>query len=127
MFAKTALINLCKKFQLTLLKQAHNSVIFSRKTKNTTKLNAKFYKSIKEISFDYAILEKVKDIIGAKLNVAWSDLGSWRAITHLFKKIKHKYYKKNNTFLKPWGKYFNLHRGDGFSNKRACYKQKFFN
>ncbi len=111
---KDALINLCKKFQLTLLKQAHNSVIFSRKIKNTTKLNAKFYKSIKEISFDYAILEKVKDIIGAKLNVAWSDLGSWRAITHLFKKIKHKYYKKNNTFLKPWGKYFNLHRGEGF-------------
>jgi len=60
------------------------------------------------------VLEKVKNIIGAKIAVGWSDLGSWRAITLLFKKIKNRYYQKKNTFLKPWGKYFNLHRGDGF-------------
>lgn len=111
---KDSLISICKSFQPSLYKQCLNSVTFSKKKNNTIKLNKKFYMPIKEISFDYAILEKVKTIIGIKLNVGWSDLGSWRAITHLFKKIKHKYYQKKNIFLKPWGKYINLHRGDGF-------------
>ena len=51
-------------------------------------------------------------------------MGSWRAITRLFQRIKNKYYKKENTFLKPWGKYFNLHRGEGFLIKELVVNKK---
>ena len=111
---KDSLINLCRQFQPILFQQCMRSVQKSLHKNLTFKLNKSEYKKINEISFDYAVLEKVKNIIGAKIAVSWSDLGSWRAITLLFKKIKNRYYQKKNTFLKPWGKYFNLHRGDGF-------------
>ncbi len=111
---KDSLINLCRQFQPILFQQCMRSVQKSLHKNLTFKLNKSEYKKINEISFDYAVLEKVKNIIGAKIAVGWSDLGSWRAITLLFKKIKNRYYQKKNTFLKPWGKYFNLHRGDGF-------------
>ena len=62
-------------------------------------------------SFDHAILEKTKDINAIKLNIKWSDLGSWREILIMFNNNKSKYFKKKNTFNRPWGKYTNLFRG----------------
>ncbi|MFN3527829.1 MAG: mannose-1-phosphate guanylyltransferase/mannose-6-phosphate isomerase, partial [Candidatus Altarchaeaceae archaeon] len=38
------------------------------------------YKNIPEISVDYGIIEKEKDIVVGKLNVYWSDLGSFDSI-----------------------------------------------
>ena len=38
--------------------------------KNVFYLNKKSFKKIKEISFDYAILEKAKNINGIKLDIA---------------------------------------------------------
>ena len=111
---KDSLLNHCKKYQPILLNTCINSVKKAKHRGKTTILNSSFYKKVKEISFDYAVLERSKNIIGVKLNLLWSDLGSWRAITLLFSRIKNMYYSKKNTFIKPWGKYFNLHRGRYF-------------
>ena len=43
-----------------------------------------------------------------------SDLGNWNEISKIFKKNKSKYFKKNNVFYRPWGKYINLYNGKGF-------------
>jgi len=121
---KDSLITHYKKNQQSLLKICLKAVQKSKYKKSTYKLHKSSYAKAKEISFDYAILEKSKDIFGIKLNLLWSDLGSWRAITQLFQRIKNKYYKKENTFLKPWGKYFNLHRGEGFLIKELVVNKK---
>ena len=111
---KISLISHFKKKQPFLLKQCKESMDKAQILKFTYKLHKLSYSKIKNISFDCAILEKAKKILGIKLNIFWSDLGSWKAITHLFQKIKSKYYEKKNIFIKPWGKYFNLHRGKDF-------------
>ncbi len=45
-------------------------------------------------SFDYAILEKTKQINAVKLDIPWSDLGSWKEILKMYDKNKNKYIKK---------------------------------
>ena len=111
---KLSLINKFKKKEPFLFKKCEESINKSLIIKSTYKLQKLSYTKVKNISFDYAILEKSTKILGIKLNLLWSDLGSWDAITQLFQKIKKNYYNKKNTFLKPWGKYFNLFRGEGF-------------
>ena len=48
----------------------------------------KSFNKIEEKSFDYAILEKSNEINGIKLNIPWSDLGSWYEISNIFQKYK---------------------------------------
>ncbi len=91
-----------------------NSVIRSKISKNIYNLNKEHFSKLKNISFDYAILEKSKNINAIKLDLPWSDLGNWKEITNIFKKNKNKYIKKKNIFFRPWGKYTNLFRGKGF-------------
>ena len=66
-------------------------------------------------SFDYAILEKTKYINAIKLNIPWSDLGSWKEILKMYDKNKNRCIKKNNIFHRPWGKYTNLFEGRIFN------------
>ena len=84
----------------------------------------KSFKKIENKSFDYAILEKSKNINGIKINIPWSDLGSWREISSIFKKNKSKYLKKRNIFYRPWGKYTNLFNGKGFLIKELVVNSK---
>jgi mannose-6-phosphate isomerase-like protein (cupin superfamily) len=87
-------------------------------------LDKVFYSKTKNISFDYAILEKTKNINAIKLNVPWSDLGSWKEICKMFDKNKNKYIKKKNIHYRPWGKYKNLFEGRGFLMKELHVKYK---
>ena len=83
----------------------------------------KFNKNLSK-SFDFAILEKTKNINAIKLDIIWSDMGSWKEILLMFNKHKKKYFKKNNTFLRPWGGYTNLYRGNNFLIKELFIKPK---
>jgi len=75
-------------------------------------------------SFDYAVLEKTKDIYAIKLNIPWSDLGSWKEICKMYDKNKKLYIHKKNIFYRPWGKYINLFRGKNFLIKEIFVKPK---
>ena len=66
---------------------------------NTYFLNKKAFTKNLSNSFDYAILEKTKNINAIKLNIPWSDLGSWKQILLMFFKNKNKYFRKKNVFL----------------------------
>jgi mannose-1-phosphate guanylyltransferase/mannose-1-phosphate guanylyltransferase/mannose-6-phosphate isomerase len=46
------------------------------------RLGASAWKSIRAISFDYAIMEKAADLMAVPLDCGWSDLGSWDALWH---------------------------------------------
>jgi len=111
---KDSIVNNFKKHQPQIFKLCTDAVNKSTIYKNVYHLNKHSFNKLKEKSFDHAILEKSKNINGIKLNIPWSDLGSWKEISNIFNKNKSKYFKKSNVFYRPWGKYINLYSGSGF-------------
>ena len=121
---KDSIINNFKKYQPKTYKSCLLSINKSKYKNNTYYLNkSAFIKSV-EKSFDYAILEKSKNINAIKLDIPWSDLGSWKEISKIFDKNKSKYFKKKNVFYRPWGSYTNIFRGKNFLVKELNVKSK---
>ena len=111
---KDSIIKNFKKYQPKTYKYCLNAVNKAKFKNNTYHLsNASFIKC-NENSFDYAILEKTKQINAIKLNIPWSDLGSWKEISKIYKRYKARYFKKKNVYYRPWGKYINLFKGKNF-------------
>lgn len=121
---KDSLINNFKKHQFKNYNYCVDSINRAKNRNNIYYLNKNSFKKIKEISFDYAILEKAKNINGIKLNIPLTDLGNWKVIWKFFKKKRSKNYIKNNTFFRPWGRYINLFSGKGFLLKELIVKAK---
>ena len=121
---KDSIINNFIKYQSKTLKLCIDAVHKSKVSNNVYYLEKKSFKKIRDESFDYAILEKSKNINAIKLNIPWSDLGSWKEIANIFNKNKSKYYKKTNVFYRPWGKYTNLYSGKGFLVKELVVNSK---
>ena len=121
---KESLINNFKKIQKKTYKHCLNSLKKAKFKNNTFYLNkSSFIKSV-EKSFDYAILEKAEEINAIKLNIPWSDLGSWKEISKIYQKNILKYIKKKNFHFRPWGKYINLFEGKGFLVKELTVNSK---
>ena len=111
---KDSILNNFKKYEFKTLNLCINATIRSKVKKNVFYLDKNSFKKIQEKSFDYAILEKSNNIFGIKLNILWSDLGSWKEISKVFKRNKSEYFKKKNVFYRPWGRYINLFHGKNF-------------
>ena len=121
---KDSIINNFKKYQPKTYKSCLASVNKAKYKNNTYYLNkSSFVKSV-EKSFDYAILEKTKQINAIKLDIPWSDLGSWKEILKVYDKNKNKYVKKKNVYYRPWGRYTNLFNGREFLIKELFVKSK---
>ena len=121
---KDSIINNVKKEQFFLFNSCLNSTIKSKLKNNTIKINKKYFDKIKAISFDYAILEKAKEINSIKLNLKWSDLGSWKEIFKIIKSKTSKSYIKKNTYRRPWGCYKNFFKGENFLLKELIVNKK---
>ena len=121
---KDSLINNFKIFEKKIYLNCKKAVHKAKYNNNIFYLNAKEFKKNKSIPFDRAILEKSQEINAIKLNIPWSDLGSWREICLMFNKNKKKYFKRKNIFYKPWGKYINLFKGNRFLIKELIIKPK---
>jgi len=121
---KDSIINNFKKYQPTIYKNCVNAVLKARLKDNTYYLNKASFEKATAKSFDYAILEKTKQINAIKLDIPWSDLGSWKEILKMYDKNKNKYYKKKNIFYRPWGRYVNLFEGKKFLIKELSVKPK---
>ena len=121
---KGSIINNFKKYQNKTYRSCLDAVNKATYRNNTYYLNkSSFVKSV-EKSFDYAILEKTKKINAIKLDIPWSDLGSWREISKIYKKNKAKYFKKKNVYYRPWGRYINLFEGKNFLVKELTVNSK---
>src|SRR5210317_151562 len=121
---KDSIINNFKKYQPTIYKDCLNAVSKAKLKDNTYYLNKASFEKATAKSFDYAILEKTKQINAIKLDIPWSDLGSWKEILKMYDKNKNKYYKKKNVYYRPWGRYVNLFEGKGFLIKELFVKPK---
>ena len=121
---KDSIINNFKKRQPKTYKSCLDSVNKAKLKNKIYYLNkTSFVKSV-EKSFDYAILEKTKEINAIKLNIPWSDMGSWKEISEIYKKNKSKYFKKENVYYRPWGSYVNLFVGKNFLVKELTVNSK---
>ena len=121
---KDSIINNFKKYQPKTYRSCLKSMNKAKFKNNTYYLNRSSFVQSIEKSFDYAILEKTKNINAIKLDIPWSDLGSWNEISKIYKKNKSKYFKKKNVYYRPWGRYVNLFEGKGFLVKELYVKSK---
>ena len=121
---KDSVINNFKKYQSKTYKNCLKAVFKSKYIKNIIYLNKQSFIKSTPKSFDFAILEKTKDINAIKLDIPWSDLGSWKEICKMYDKNKKNYIKKSNTFYRPWGRYVNLFTGKNFLIKELYVKPK---
>ena len=98
---KDSIINNFKKHQPIIYKNCVNSIKKAKLKNNTYYLNkASFIKATAK-SFDYAILEKTKKINGIKLDIPWSDLGSWKEILKCMTKTKINMLRKKMFITDP--------------------------
>ena len=121
---KKSLIFNYKKYQPNMYKNCLISVNKSIYKNNVYYLNKKSFEKNNAKSFDYAVLEKSKNLNAIKLNIQWSDLGSWKEICKMYGRYKKKYFNKKNVFHRPWGKYVNLFSGKKFLIKELYVKSK---
>ena len=121
---KDSIIYNFKKYQPKTFISCLASVNKSKYNNNIYYLKkSSFVKSL-EKSFDYAILENAKQINAIKLNIPWTDLGSWKEILKVYDRNKDKYYNKKNVYYRPWGRYTNLFKGKEFLIKELFVKSK---
>jgi len=111
---KDSIINNFKTHQPTIYKYCKESVLKARIKKNTYYLNKNSFIKAKAKSFDYAILEKAKQINAIKIDIPWSDLGNWPEISKIYERDIAKYSRKKNVYKRPWGSYVNLFKGKDF-------------
>lgn len=121
---KDSIINNFKKYQPITYRNCVNSVKKAKYKANTYYLNKGSFIKATAKSFDYAILEKTKQINAIKLDIPWSDLGSWKEILKMYDTNKNKYIKKKNVYYRPWGRYTNLFEGKEFLIKELFVKPK---
>ncbi|WP_075506697.1 sugar phosphate nucleotidyltransferase [Candidatus Pelagibacter communis] len=121
---KDSIINNFKKYSPTIYRNCVTSVNKAKYKSNTYHLNKSSFIKATAKSFDYAILEKTKEINAIKLDIPWSDLGSWKEILKMYEKNKNNYIKKKNVYYRPWGRYTNLFEGKEFLIKELYVKPK---
>ena len=121
---KDSIINNFKKYQPNIYRNCNKAVTKAKYKSNVYYLNKQAFTKATAKSFDYAILEKTKDINAIKLDIPWSDLGSWKEICKMYGRNKRHYYKKKNVFHRPWGSYVNLFNGKEFLIKEIYVKPK---
>ncbi len=121
---KISIINNFKKHQFKTYRNCLKAIVKSKYKKNIYYLSKSAFVKTSSNSFDYAVLEKAKDINAIKLDIPWSDLGNWKAICKMYEKNKKSYFKKKNIFYRPWGNYTNLFSGEGFLIKEIHVKPK---
>ncbi len=121
---KDSIINNFKKYQPNIYRNCIEAVIKAKYKNNVYYLNKQAFIKATAKSFDFAILEKTKEINAIKLDIPWSDLGSWKEICKMYGKNKRLYFKKKNVFHRPWGSYVNLFNGREFLIKELYIKSK---
>jgi mannose-1-phosphate guanylyltransferase/mannose-6-phosphate isomerase len=121
---KVSIINNFKKYEPNIYRNCLKAVNNAEYKSNTYYLSKAPFTKATCKSFDHAILEKTKHINAIKLDIPWSDLGSWKQILKMYDKNKNKYIKKINVCYRPWGRYTNLFEGKNFLIKELYVKPK---
>ena len=80
LFAAKDIINLFKILQPKIYNQVSQAINKGYNDLGFFRLDPKSWQTLENISFDYAIMEKIDNVIAMPLDVGWSDLGNWGAV-----------------------------------------------
>ena len=80
MFRARDMIKAFETYSKNLIKPVKESLKNSKKDLGFIRLSSADWSKCQNISIDYAIMEKAKNLVVIPLNVGWSDLGSWKAV-----------------------------------------------
>ena len=80
LFDPIFLISLFGKYDKITLDNTEKAILYGEKDLNFFRLNEKNWNKCKNISIDYAILEKIKSIKVIMANFIWDDLGDWQSV-----------------------------------------------
>ncbi|MCC5999900.1 MAG: mannose-1-phosphate guanylyltransferase/mannose-6-phosphate isomerase [Pararhodobacter sp.] len=80
LFSTQALIDAFARHQPAMLKAARKAVAGAEQDLAFTRLNPEAWAQMEDISIDYAVMEREKNLIVVPFAGAWSDLGGWEAV-----------------------------------------------
>ena len=80
LFKASDMIAAFKKFAPDILKFTNKAVETAKVDLSFLRLNPTYWKEIDNISIDYAIMEKTKNLMAIPYTSSWSDLGEWGAV-----------------------------------------------
>ena len=86
MFRASDIISAFELYAKNILSNVIKSVDQSFEDLSFTNLHRSHWSSLKEISIDYAIMEKAKNLVAIPYSSGWSDLGNWDSVWKEFKK-----------------------------------------
>ena len=95
---KDSLINNFKRYEKQIYLNCKKAVDKAKYKNNILYLDTKEFKKNKSIPFDQQFWKNLK-VNAIKLNIPWSDLGSWKEICLMFNKNKNRYFKSKNIFI----------------------------
>ena len=64
------------------------------------KMTERVYAKMPDVSFDYAVMEKAKEIYCVRGSYGWSDVGSFRALKSVLKRESRRFVEKNGKIIK---------------------------
>jgi mannose-1-phosphate guanylyltransferase/mannose-6-phosphate isomerase len=62
---------------------AYAALTMARHSSDGMHLNAEAFASCRKVSIDYAVMEKLNDIVMVPMDVGWDDVGSWTCLSRL--------------------------------------------
>ena len=80
MFRANDMINAFELYAKDIITNVVKSVDKSEKDLSFTKLDRGYWDNLEEISIDYAIMEKAKNLVAIPYSSGWSDLGNWSSV-----------------------------------------------
>lgn len=80
LFKPEALIKAFQKLQPEMIEHCQKALASAEMDLGFTRLNKTHYEECDNVSIDYAIMEKIDNILCVPLNADWDDLGSWGSV-----------------------------------------------
>ncbi|BDX07714.1 mannose-1-phosphate guanylyltransferase/mannose-6-phosphate isomerase [Planctobacterium marinum] len=80
MFSANTLLHELKLTEPELVENCQNALLQAKQDLDFIRLNKTEFSKCKNISIDYALMEKSDNVVSIALNVGWSDIGSWESI-----------------------------------------------
>lgn len=80
MFGAKTLLEELQRTEPDLVEQCHKSLVRANKDLDFLRLDKVEFSKCKNISIDYALMEKSENVVTISMDVGWSDIGSWESI-----------------------------------------------
>lgn len=108
LFKLNTFVNQAKKYCPEIYDICRKSILHNNKDNNLIDVDVDTFHGCPSDSFDYAIMENINHGIVVPLDVGWSDIGTWSAISNLQDKDKNNNFSNGETnFINSNGCYVN--------------------